>query len=111
MRFTWHLPRKFGRTAGPSASLRSGRDDKEGVARPCHIGCWLSELQIPRFARDDKERVIFPERAATEPKRFKNLIWTSLKFSRSCGTDSLRGASLRMTVLLQGKAHLVGERK
>src|SRR5579863_8717097 len=78
MRFTWHLPRKFGRTAGPSASLRSGRDDKEGVARPCHIGCWLRELQIPRFARDDKERVIFPERATTKPKRFKNLIWTSL---------------------------------
>ena len=68
---------------------------------PCHIGCWLSELQIPRFARDDKERAIFPERAATEPKRFKNLIWTSLKFSRPCGTqvDFFRSLLVRHQVL------------
>ncbi len=27
--------------------VRSGRDDKEGVACLCHVGCWWSELQIP----------------------------------------------------------------
>ena len=40
-------------TKGPvEPQVRSGRDDKEGVAFPSHISCWWSELQIPplRFA-------------------------------------------------------------
>jgi hypothetical protein len=40
------------RSADPSTSLRSGRDDKGEGGASIRIRCWLRELQIPplRFA-------------------------------------------------------------
>jgi hypothetical protein len=40
------FPRKVRRTAGPSATLRFGRDDKGEVVLPSEIGRRRSELQI-----------------------------------------------------------------